>query len=571
MTRLFGDDGTDTLLGGDGDDSLTGGPGADIVNGEAGNDTIHATIVGEDTIDGGIGTDMVNFQAAVGAIVADLANAAHKLTAVEWVTGGNFADTITGNAGDNQLSGGGGGDSLWGGGGADRLDGGDGDDLLVGGSGADALVGGLGVDTVSYGTALADASPVSSAAVGSSYVNSVEIVAARVISLNGVRVDLIANMSTSAGALAGAVAAQGSDAAGDWFHGVEHLVGSAFNDRLAGTNNSSTVLGGDGDDLIYGGAGNDTLRGEGGDDVIYGEAGIDTVDGGSGNDRLFGGGEQDTLIGGAGNDLLDAGDAGDVLIGGADNDTLIGGNGADTYQLGRATGSDTIYNYDDDSARDAIDFVDSITYREIWFRKSGKDLIVNVLGGTGQATVKDWFVNATAGDWTAADNFYVDVIIAGTHYNDTLVNLSGLLAVMSQYGAPPASFDALSAAHQAAIEMAWGQNQAPTIVAAGRKSGIDQRGADDHRLSRFQLHHRRRCHPAREPRGYRHHHGRRVPVGGCSRPIFSAAARPGPSACVRRNMRAARRPSSSPCRRRAARFRPRSPSRTSSTARWAAA
>ena len=104
---LFGDDGADTLLGGDGNDALTGGLGADIVNGDAGNDTIHTTIVGEDTIDGGAGTDTVSFLAA-GAVIVDLANAAHKLTNIEWVTGSNFADTITGNAADNQLSGGGG-------------------------------------------------------------------------------------------------------------------------------------------------------------------------------------------------------------------------------------------------------------------------------------------------------------------------------------------------------------------------------------------------------------------------------------------------------------------------------
>jgi Ca2+-binding RTX toxin-like protein len=472
---LFGGDGNDTLLGGDGDDSLTGGLGADIVNGDGGNDTVHALAVGEDVIDGGAGTDTVSYQAASSGVTVNLTSAAHKLTSIEAVVGTNQADIITGSGADNQLSGGLGADTLDGGGGDDRLDGGDGDDLLVGGSGADALVGGLGVDTVSYATAQADAAPINSAAVGSSSVNGTEVVAARVISLNGVRVDLVANMSTSATALIGATAAQGSDAAGDWFHGVEHLVGSAFNDRLVGTNNSSNVAGGSGDDIIYGGAGNDNLSGGDGDDVIYGEAGVDTLDGGAGQDRLFGGGEQDTLIGGAGNDLLDAGDAGDVLVGGDGDDILIGGNGADTYQLGRAGGADTIYNYDDDSARDAIDFVESITYRELWFRKSGKDLVVNVLGGTGQATVKDWFANITAGDWSAADNFYVDVIIAGTRYNDTLVNLPDLLAIMNQYGSPPAGFGALSAAHQAAIDTAWGQNQAPTIVAAaGNPGAVDE-------------------------------------------------------------------------------------------------
>src|SRR6202007_2188950 len=110
------------------------------------------------------------------------------------------------------------------------------------------------------------------------------------------------------------------------------------------------------------------------------------------------------LYGGAGNDLLDAGDAGDYLDGGTGNDIMIGGNGADHYVIQRNAGTDTIYNYDNDSGVDSVSYdqADNIQYSELWFSKSGKDLQVKILGTTTVTTVKDWFVNATAGDWSAA-------------------------------------------------------------------------------------------------------------------------------------------------------------------------
>lgn len=78
-------------------------------------------------------------------------------------------------------------------------------------------------------------------------------------------------------------------AARDQLISIENIIGSEFNDTIAGTTGAN---------LIHGNDGNDTIVGNGGDDVLFGGAGNDTifagptyggsviVDGGSGDDTL---------------------------------------------------------------------------------------------------------------------------------------------------------------------------------------------------------------------------------------------------------------------------------------------
>ena len=162
------------------------------------------------------------------------------------------------------------------------------------------------------------------------------------------------------------------------------------------------------------------------------------------------------------------------------------------------------------------------------------------------------------------------MIIAGTHYNDTLVNLPGLLAVMSQYGTPPASFGSLSAAHQAAIDSAWGQNQAPTIVAvAGNPPSIGEAQASG-------LYYDFNFTVGDDVTPLANLVVTATTSGGIFQSVVSASDIFGSGATrtVRlrpTQMQAARRPSSSPCPRRAAPSPPRSPSPISRQMRWAAA
>jgi serralysin len=314
IENATGGAGNDTLIGNDADNVLTGGPGADL-------------------LDGGAGLDTASYRTAAAGVVASLANPANNTgdalgdsyVSIENLEGGDFDDTLVGDAGDNVISGGGGNDTLAGGdgddrcsaemamtpctagpamtdlsdGGADVLYGGPGNDV-AGGDGADRLFGG-GDDTL-YGGAGNDR-----------------------LSGNG---------------------------------GADVLYGGPGNDVLAGGDGADRLFGGAGDDTLYGGAGDDRLSGNGGADVLYGGPGNDVLAGGDGNDRLFGGAGDDTLYGGAGsdrlsgnagadvlhggpgNDILAGGDGDDRLFGGADNDTLYGGNGND--RLAGGSGDDLL-------------------------------------------------------------------------------------------------------------------------------------------------------------------------------------------------------------------------------------
>jgi hypothetical protein len=107
------------------------------------------------------------------------------------------------------------------------------------------------------------------------------------------------------------------------------------------------------DNTIRGTAAAETLSGDGVDNRLMGYDGADSLMGGGGNDWLEGGALNDTLRGGSGVDDLFGGDGNDVLGGGQGNDKLTGGLGADTFMLRKASGAETVIDFD--VAADRID------------------------------------------------------------------------------------------------------------------------------------------------------------------------------------------------------------------------
>ena len=246
-------------------------------------------------------------------------------TWIEAAIGSPGDDHITGNSIDNHLNGGAGDDTLLGG---------PGDDVLVGGPGADVLDGHSGQDTASYAGSAS-------------------------------RVDV---------RLSGTVVNFG-DATGDTLIAIEHLIGSAYNDTLAGDGRANVIDGGAGNDLVWGSGGNDRLIGGPGADRLVGGHGRDvaefthspagvsvnlgqaTLAGGDaegdrfarmdtlketdsqGNETsielpdiegVLGSAHADTLIGDKRANPLDGGPGDDVLAGLSGADTLTGGPGSDT-------------------------------------------------------------------------------------------------------------------------------------------------------------------------------------------------------------------------------------------------
>ncbi|WP_343525506.1 cadherin domain-containing protein [Sphingomonas sp.] len=336
-------DGIEALVGSAWNDRLRGSDGADVLHGGGGDDVLMGSL-GADVMDGGDGIDTADYHASTAAITVDLQAGTgagglaggDTLNSIEHVIGTDFNDTLKGSAAD------------------ETLEGGAGDDLLSGGAGADTLDGGAGTDTASYADSSAGITIAMDGSVGS-----------------------------------------GGDAQGDRLISIEHVVGSAFDDRIIGTAGADVIDGGAGADVLIGNDGDDVLSGGSGDDRLIGGAGSDTLNGGEGDDDLIGGAGADVLIGGSGSDTANyatsaasvqvnlatgtahggdaegdtlsgienltgsagddvlTGDAGaNILTGGAGDDLLIGGAGADTLVGG--DGIDTV-DYTASSTGVAVD------------------------------------------------------------------------------------------------------------------------------------------------------------------------------------------------------------------------
>ncbi|MBX9885753.1 MAG: hypothetical protein K2X68_12360, partial [Novosphingobium sp.] len=468
--RLGGDVGDNTLSGKAGDDTLIGDQGAD-------------------TLIGGDGFDTADYSAAGGAVTVRLdGNASSgdiaegdRLSGIERVVGGAYADTLIGDSGDN------------------TLDGGAGDDTLRGGLGADTLIGGSGTDTADYsdsfaavavdlaagtgrgGSAAGDTFSSIENVTGSDYADRLtgDAGANRLsggggddVLAGGGGADMLrggegfdtADYSGSSAAVTVALdgsAGSGGDAEGDQLEGIEALTGSAFADRLSGNDSANTLSGGAGDDVLEGLGGGDRLIGGAGFDtadysrsatgVVVGNdgsvglggdaqgdtlTGIERILGSSFDDRLTGGTGADTLGGGAGNDRLD---------GGMGADTLIGGLGTDIADYGRSevgvnAGLDGGANTGGDAQGDIYQGIEGIsgsafadTLRgsadaETLLGQGGND----ILYGSGGADVLDGGAGSDIVDYSASGaGVRVDLATGsasgGDAEGDTLIGIEGLV------------------------------------------------------------------------------------------------------------------------------------------------
>jgi serralysin len=229
---------------------------------------------------------------------------------IENAIGGSGDDTISGNWVGNSLTGNAGDDDLFGF---------DGDDVIYGGLGADYADGGNGNDMMSYQF---DGGPV-----------DIDLLLGKTVEGNGEI---------------------------DTFVSMEDATGTAWGDRIRGSDASNLVYGYLGNDQIDGGAGNDVLKGGGGDDILVGglgaddfygddsvvDVGFDTVTYASSTsavtinlaNQAANGGDAagdnlasiEKVIGTQYADSLTGDDNWNTFVGGAGADAINGGNGIDT-------------------------------------------------------------------------------------------------------------------------------------------------------------------------------------------------------------------------------------------------
>jgi Ca2+-binding RTX toxin-like protein len=460
-TLLGGHDGNDMLLGGDGNDSLNGILGSDTLYGGAGDDSLRGDEgllhfyggTGNDTLStGGMasmtayfgrgdGRDTINphqdwatsvntlqFTGAItksdivvsvsgASLVLSIRGTADSVTIARFynygwpgaeganIGGGmagvqriQFADgtawtldelktiVFAGTTGHDTVRGSFRNDTLTGGLGNDTLLGMGGNDWLDGGAGSDSMVGGTGNDTY-----IVDAAGDTVLELGNDGTDTVRS------SVNYTLGNFVENLTLTGTALNG--------------------TGNLLNNVLTG---SEAV------NVLTGAGGHDTLHGLGGNDILYGSY--------SGNDALFGGTGHDALNGLYGQD---------TLHGGAGNDTLDGSWGNDTYQFGRGEGQDRIVESDNTTTGvDTLQLFSGVSREQVWWRKSGNDLEMSILGTTDKVTVQNWY----AGKSSQVEQFRT---ADGKVLLSTQVDR--LVSAMAAFAPPAVGQTTLTAAQQTAL------------------------------------------------------------------------------------------------------------------------
>ncbi|MHC4878230.1 MAG: hypothetical protein ACYTGL_17395, partial [Planctomycetota bacterium] len=349
------------------------------------------------------------------SFVTGVAVAIHGERGADLILGSGFADFIIGGGGNDSVVAGGGDDVVFGGAGKDFLNGEEGDDRLSGqGSSGDVLTGESGNDVLDGG---AGNDLILETATGDLVLTST--------SMTGLGVDVVRDVERAR--LFGSSGPNLIDVSGFSIPGLT----------------STTLTGGDGDDILIGSPGSDVLRGSGGNDNIFAGAGDDRVYGGSGadqlrgeagNDRVFGqGGSGDMLDGGSGTDLLNGGRGNDRVLAQADvnfvlTDAVLEGNGTDVL---RAIESAELRGGMSDNVIDVTAYTGRFV---IASGLAGDDLLLGggtvsiFFGGAGDDTLRGGNFNDTLRGHDGSD------LLAGGAGNDVLDGGDGNDTLLGQDG-----------------------------------------------------------------------------------------------------------------------------------------
>ena len=318
--------------------------------------------------------------ARAGLVAGGIGTDKDSFASIENLTGSAHADSLKGNDLANVLSGGAG---------DDRLDGRNGDDRLVGGVGRDTLTGGAGNDAFAVAAGDGHDTITDFAAGGTSDRLTISGYAA-LLEKRQVGADTLVVLSANDDILLKNVSAGALTSADFTFNGVAPP--------------PPPPVGG-----TVGTAGNDTLIGTAGADVLHGLAGNDSLDGRGGNDAKR------------------------------------GGSGSDSYKFARGGAVDTIDNDSTDHATsvDTLTFASDVSRSQLWFRRSGDDLVASVIGTNDRTVLTDWYTEW----WTRVDKFR-----AGDGQTLLSGDVRRLVDAMAALSPPPLGQTSLNATQHAALD-----------------------------------------------------------------------------------------------------------------------
>ncbi len=303
-----------------------------------------------------------------------------RLARLPTLNGTDLADDLSGGAGDERLLGFGGDDTLAGksgndvlegGAGNDRLDGGSGDDTLLGGADDDWLNGGSGSDVYAFGRGFGH--------------DTLRQYDSGADSLDRARFDGLNSDAVRE------VSRDGDDLNLDFGDDGTLTVSGYFDSAARRVDRFDFADGASWDDQAI--KARAVTRGTEEADTRYGYNGVgNRILGLAGDDRLHGGDANDLLSGDAGNDRLYGKSGDDTLVGGAGDDVLQGGLGNDVYRFDRGAGGDTWIENDATAGNlDIARFGADISFDQLWFGRSGNDLVTKVIGTADQIVIERWY------------------------------------------------------------------------------------------------------------------------------------------------------------------------------------
>jgi len=206
---------------------------------------------------------------------------------------------------------------------------------------------------------------------------------------------------------------------------------------------AGTPLLGQGADQLVGGLGNDRFFVDDAGDVVTELAGegADTVQA-SISYTLGANVENLTLTGAAA--LNGTGNAlGNILSGNAGNNTLTGGGGSDTYLAYRGMAQDRIVENDATAGNiDVLSFGAGIANDQLWFRHTGNDLEVSIIGTADKATVQNWYLG---------DAYHVEQVKSGDGKALQHIDVEKLVSAMAGFAPPAMGQTSLTASQQTAL------------------------------------------------------------------------------------------------------------------------
>ncbi|MEJ0062117.1 MAG: calcium-binding protein [Alphaproteobacteria bacterium] len=432
---IRGRNSADTLYGGEGDDefNITGNeaPEDETIDGGAGINTLStwdadvsaATISNVQKLNvnqswvklTGIQLDKINTLTAIGSgpktiMAAESALYQYYDLSVTTVVG---VFNITGSSGDEMLTGNVAAQTLIGGGG---------NDYLTGKGGADTMLGGDGNDTFNVTGSEAPAGEYIDGNADSNVINvwgpftdlsQAVIVNVQTLMMYGSSVMLTAEQFTNFTSIYG-------------FEPVKYVVAATSGTYDLSTRNAADTVNlsvgaglSVGDVTFIGNGSHQNLIGGTGNDSLYGLSGNDNLYGGEGNDHLEGGAYNDSLYGEAGNDDLTGGIGGDFMDGGTGNDTyhFAGGDGADEIRDSDATPGN----------HDVLALGAGIMHDNLWFSRSGGDLLIQVVGTSHSVKIDNWYGGAAN---------QIEEITASDGYSLANTQVQNLVNVMATFGVP---------------------------------------------------------------------------------------------------------------------------------------